>query len=173
MRRLHMLLVGICLPMVGCGFNTGAMQGSPVVEYHGVSQSRVETRGSDQVLGSADRADSLETAASEITLSNLGTGNVSKVVFDKSVGDATITIHNGSDISVRLQTDSNVTGVIVDGDALTRTPLRRINSGHWQGSFHYWDASNTPKSKTRMTVLFISARSSIRRALLVTTVHDS
>jgi len=98
---------------------------------------------------------------------------VSEVVFDKSHAYTAIAIHNGSDVSVQVQTSSNVTGVIIDGDALTPTMLWFSGKGHWQGTFQYWDASNTPNSKSKITVLLISPRRTVARELLVTTVHDS
>jgi hypothetical protein len=172
--RLHKLSVlGMCLAVLGCGSNIGALQSSPAVEYPSGSQSRAESGSSDQMTGIADRAGSLERVVSEITISDLSAGSVSKVVFDKSYANAVIAIHNGSDVSVQLKTESNVTGVIVDGDALAPTPLRRVSSGHWQGTFQYWDGSNTRHSKSKITVLLIVPKGSIGKTLSVTTVHDS
>jgi hypothetical protein len=174
MRRLHRLsVVGFCLAMAGCASNIGALQGKPVVEYQNGSQSRAEIRSSDKMTGTVDSAGSPERTASEIFISDLSTGRVSKVEFDKSVADSAITIHNGSGVSVQVQTQSNVTGVLIDGDALTPTPLRRTSSGHWQGTFQYWDGSNIPNSKSKMTLLLISTKRSIGKTFLVTTVHDS
>jgi hypothetical protein len=69
--------------------------------------------------------------------------------------------------------EHNVTSVVVDGDAFAQTTLRRVSSGHWQGSFQYWDGSNTPNSKSQITLLFTYPTKSIRKSFLVRTVHDS
>jgi hypothetical protein len=174
MRRLHKLsVVAICLAASGCGSNIGALQSSPAAQYYSGSQSHVESRSSDQMTGAADRAGSLKSVVSEISISDLSTGSVSKVVFDKSYANAATAIHNGSDVSVQLETQSNVTGVIVDGDALTPTALRRVSSGHWQGTFQYWDGSNTRNSKSKITVMLILPKNSISTSFFVSTVHDS
>jgi hypothetical protein len=174
MRRLRRLsVVGFCLAMVGCASNIGALQDKPVVEYQTGSQSRAEITSGDKMTGTVDRAGSPERTVSAILISDLSTGRVSKVEFDNSVADSAIAIHNGSGVSVQVQTESNVTGVLVDGDALTPTALRRTSSGHWQGTFQYWDGSNTPNSKSKVTMLLISTKRSIGKTFFVTTVHDS
>lgn len=174
MCHFHKLsVVVICSATFGCGFNIGALQSSPVVAHHDGSQSRAENTSSDQTTGTAYRAGPLERVILGMSISDLSTGSLSKVVLDKSSPNTKIAIHNGGDVSVQLETESNVTGAIVYGDALEPTALRRVSSGHWQGTFQYWDGSNTPNSKSKITVLFNLGKTSISKAFLVTTLHDS
>jgi hypothetical protein len=165
-------VAGMCLAIAACGSNNAALQGSPFAENQSSSQSRTEIRSSIE-SAPADRVGPVGRVTLAISISDLSTGSVSKVVLDKPVADTAIAIHNGSDVSVQLQTDSNVTGVTVTGDALTPTALRRVSIGQWQGILQYWDSSNTPNSKSKISVQLISAKGSIGKSILVTTVHDS
>jgi hypothetical protein len=173
-RNLHRFLVAcMCLTVVGCASNSGTLQASPVVTPHTDAQSQTAVKSSDQVPGPADRASSPTRILSLMSVSDTSTGTVSKLVLNDSVADATVAIHNGSDVSIQLQTEPDVTGVTVDGDGLTPTALRRVSSGHWQGTFQYWNGANILNAKSKITVLLTSARGSITRTFQVTTLHDS
>ena len=174
MPRLRKLLVCFCFALVGCGYNIGALQSRPAHEYQSSLQSRTEKRNLDQTTDLDDRAGSSQSGLPEVLLSDLSTGNPLKVIFDRSGANATVAIQNGSDVSMRLQTDPRVTGVFVDGGALMPTALKRVSTGNWQATFQYWDASNTLNSKSKITVLLNSGSRSIEKITLsVTTVHDS
>ena len=172
MRHLYALwVIGVCVVIVGCGSNVGTLQNNPVVDHSG-PQVDSERRASS-VTNNANREDSHATFAAVAYISDQSTGRISKIAFGESNPEESITMHNGSDMLVQVVVEHQVTGIIVDGDALHQAALQQSSDGHWQGKFQYWDGSNTRNSKTTVTLLFILQKSSIRKALLVRTIHDS
>jgi len=154
-------IVGACLA-IGCSTNFATPP---------VSQNQSQARAA--LKGVPSNRDVYPATALEITISDMNAGTVTKAVFYGPSAGAPIALHNGSELSIDVQADSGVTSVLLGGDALTPTLLRRSSSGHWRGSFQYWDSSNRPNSQSEITVRLDSARSSIKRIISVTTLHDS
>jgi len=160
--RFHLFwIVGTCLA-IGCSANVATPP---------VSQSQSQARGA--LTSVPSNREVHPTAAPKITISEISAGMATKALFHGPSAVAPIAIHNGSELSIDVQADSGVTSVLLSGDALTPMLLQRGSSGHWQGSFQYWDSSNRPYSQSEITVRLDSARSSIKRTISVTTLHDS
>ena len=160
--RFHLLwIVGACL-VIGCAANVAS---PPVSQTQSIARGVLPNRatGNNEVRPGA---------GPQIALSDLNSGTVTKALF-RGPNAGPIAIHNGSNLWIDVQADPGVIGVILSGDDLTPMLLRRASSGHWQGSFQYWDSSNKPNSQSEITVRLDSARSSMKRTISVTTVHDS
>ena len=162
MQRFHLFwIAGACL-VIGCSANVAS---PPVSQTQSIARAVLPNR----IAGNSEVHPG---AGPQITLSDLNAGTVTNAFFHgPSAGP--IAIHNGSQISIDVQADSGVTSVLLSGDDLTPTLLQRGGSGHWRGSFQYWDSSNRPNSQSEITVRLDSARSSIKRTISVSTLHDS
>jgi len=160
--RFHLFwIVGACFA-IGCSTNIATPP---------LSQNQSQVRGA--LTSATSNRDVHASAAPRITISEINAGMATKALFRGPSASAPLAIHNGSELSIDVQADSGVTSVLLSGDALTPMLLQRSSSGHWQGSFQYWDASNRPNSQSEITVRLDSARSSIKRTISVTTLHDS
>ena len=111
--------------------------------------------------------------ATELLIGDVASGSVSKLTWDKLATDKPIGIHNGGQVSVEVHTDTAVTDVVVSGDALTPTALRRVRAGSWRGTFEYWDLSNDLNSTSSISVELLSAKGPIDKSISVKTIHDS
>jgi len=160
---------GVCLALTSCGHRLGVLASAPTVEGQTASQARPQTKlnGAATVPVAAG-----SRTESELAVSDLSTGTVARIELD-GTSSGTIAIHNGSTVLVQLRTSPDVTSVVVSGDAISQTALRRASNGIWRGTFQYWDGSNTRHSTSTISVLQASAQGATRRAFAVNTLHDS
>ncbi|PZR61303.1 MAG: hypothetical protein DLM53_08680 [Candidatus Eremiobacter antarcticus] len=156
--------------IAGCGSNAGNQPAAfPASNTSGVAAPSL--LASQRVLPPA-HLDSATQPNLDILLGNGPAGRMVPVVFDQqNQQQKPAAFRNGSRIPIEVQTDRNVTVVMVD-TGLAVVDLTRVGPGDWRGSFQYADESNWGDPRSKITLRISSPLDSVEKTIAVTTVHD-